>query len=120
MSPETGGGDGTVGLAVRVSAARIARRIAADRRAAGQVLVSIPRDGNGGCQITREERAFALWLIDRGGVDRVHGPWSHPSKGREADRSERILQGWRARLNAWPGIERSGRFGPDVALMCLP
>lgn len=101
-------------------AERIARRIASDRRATDRVIVSIHWGGNWGYRVTREERAFAHWLIDHGGVDLVHGHSSHHPKGLEVYRGKLILYGCGDLLNDYEGIGRYERFRPDLALMYLP
>ena len=101
-------------------AERLARRIASDRRPADRVIVSIHWGGNWGYHVAREERAFAHWLIDHGGVDLVHGHSSHHPKGLEVYRDKLILYGCGDLLNDYEGIGRYERFRPDLALMYLP
>lgn len=98
-------------------AEKLIERIAADRRAADRVVVSIHWGGNWGYEVSREEREFAHRLIDAGVVDVVHGHSSHHPKGIEVYRHKLILYGCGDFLNDYEGIGGYESFRPDLTVM---
>jgi len=101
------------------SAEAVARRIAAQRREGGIVLVSIHWGGNWGYEVAAQQRAFARALID-GGADMVHGHSSHHAKGIEVYRERPILYGCGDLITDYEGIEGYEAFRPELSLLYFP
>jgi poly-gamma-glutamate capsule biosynthesis protein CapA/YwtB (metallophosphatase superfamily) len=98
----------------------IGRRIGAQRRRGDIVVASVHWGGNWGYDVEPGQRAFARALIDRAGVDVVHGHSSHHPKGIEIYRERPILYGCGDLINDYEGIEGYEGFRPDLALMYFP
>ncbi len=98
-------------------AARMAYRISVAKRPGDLVMVSIHWGGNWGYQIPSEQRQFAHWLIDRAGVDIVHGHSSHHPKAIEIYRERPIFYGCGDFLNDYEGISGYETFRDDLTLM---
>lgn len=81
------------------------------------VVLSIHWGGNWGYEIAQEQREFAHGLIDRAGVDVIHGHSSHHVKGIEVYKSRLILYGCGDFLNDYEGIGGYGYFRGDLGLM---
>ena len=84
------------------------------------VVASIHWGGNWGYEIPDQQRQFAHALIERAGVDVVHGHSSHHSKAIEVYRNRPILYGCGDFLNDYEGIEGQSAFRDDLTLMYLP
>ena len=100
-------------------AARVAHRISLAKRPEDLVMVSIHWGGNWGYQIPSDQRQFAHWLIDRAGVDIVHGHSSHHPKAIEIYRERPIFYGCGDFLNDYEGISGHENFRDDLSLMYL-
>lgn len=98
----------------------IARRIGAERQPDDLVVASIHWGGNWGYAVADAQRRFARGLIDRAGVDVVHGHSSHHVKGIEVYRDRPILYGCGDFLNDYEGIGGYEQFRGDLALMYFP
>ena len=98
----------------------LAREIAAYKLPGDIVVMSIHWGGNWGCQISSAERAFAHGLIDRAGVDVVHGHSSHHVKGIEVYHHKPILYGCGDLLDDYEGIGEREEYRADLALMYFP
>lgn len=81
------------------------------------VIVSIHWGGNWGYEIEAEQQKFAHELIDRAGVDVVHGHSSHHAKGVESYQGKLIFYGCGDLINDYEGIEGYEAFRDDLALM---
>ena len=95
----------------------IAHQIAAVKKAGDLVVVSIHWGGNWGYRISHEQRRFAHGLIDRAGVDVVHGHSSHHPKGIEIYHDRAILYGCGDFLNDYEGISGYSQYRGDLTLM---
>ena len=95
----------------------IARRIEAEKRPGDRVVASIHWGGNWGYGVTQEQRDFAHDLIDRAGVDVVHGHSSHHAKGIEVWHDRLILYGCGDFVNDYEGIGGYEEYRGDLALM---
>lgn len=95
----------------------IARRIEAEKRPGDRVVASIHWGGNWGYGVTQEQRDFAHGLIDRAGVDVVHGHSSHHAKGIEVWHDRLILYGCGDFVNDYEGIGGYEEYRGDLALM---
>ena len=102
------------------SVERLARRIAAVKRAGDLAVVSIHWGSNWGYVVAPGEIAFARALIDLAGVDIVHGHSSHHAKAVEVYRGKLILYGCGDFINDYEGIRGHEEFRGDLALMYLP
>jgi poly-gamma-glutamate capsule biosynthesis protein CapA/YwtB (metallophosphatase superfamily) len=81
------------------------------------VVLSVHWGGNWGYEIPQEQREFARGLIDRAGVDVIHGHSSHHIKGIEVYKNKLILYGCGDFLNDYEGIGGYGYFRGDLGLM---
>ena len=96
---------------------RIGQTIASHRRVGDVVLVSLHWGSNWGYAIPTEQRTFAHQLIDRAGVDVVHGHSSHHVKAIEVHGNRLILYGCGDFLTDYEGISGLDRYRGDLALM---
>lgn len=99
------------------SVARIARDIAALRRRDDLVVLSIHWGGNWGYGASAEQRRFARALIERAGVDVIHGHSSHHPKGIEVYRDRPIFYGCGDFINDYEGIGGYEYYRGDLCLM---
>jgi len=99
---------------------RIATLVARFRGDGDLVIASIHWGGNWGYDIPDEHRRFAHALIDRAGVDLVHGHSSHHPRGIELHRGRAILYGCGDFLNDYEGIPDREAFRSDLAFMYFP
>ena len=83
------------------------------------VVASIHWGGNWGYRIAPAQRDFAHALVDRAGIDIVHGHSSHHAKGIEVYRGRPILYGCGDFLNDYEGIKDDKEFRDDLALMYI-
>ena len=95
----------------------IARQVRGRKRSGDTVVLSVHWGGNWGYDISQEERAFAHELIDRAGVDVVHGHSSHHVRGIEVYRERPIIYGCGDFLNDYEGIGGHESYRPDLSLM---
>ncbi|MBD3242406.1 MAG: poly-gamma-glutamate biosynthesis protein [Chitinivibrionales bacterium] len=99
------------------SVTQVTRHIHAHRRAGDIVVASVHWGGNWGYNIPAEHRRFAHELIDKAGVDLVHGHSSHHVRPIEIHHGRLILYGCGDFLNDYEGIVGYERFRDDLALM---
>jgi poly-gamma-glutamate capsule biosynthesis protein CapA/YwtB (metallophosphatase superfamily) len=99
---------------------RVARDIDAHRRRGDVVIASVHWGPNWGFDIGVDERSFARNLLERAGVDLVHGHSSHHVKGIEVHREKLILYGCGDFLNDYEGIAGHGEYRGDLSLMYFP
>ena len=83
------------------------------------VVVSIHWGGNWGYDIPYTNKKFAHQLIDRAGVDLLHGHSSHHAKGIEVYQDKLILYGCGDFLNDYEGIGGYEAYRDDLGLMYL-
>jgi poly-gamma-glutamate synthesis protein (capsule biosynthesis protein) len=96
-------------------------RIVGEVKGTGDVVIaSIHWGGNWGYEISKEQQQFAHLLIDRAGVDLIHGHSSHHPKGLEVYRGKLVLYGCGDFLNDYEGIRGHERFRNDLSLMYFP
>lgn len=95
----------------------LAAQIRAVKRPGDLVVASIHWGPNWGYAIAGEHRAFAHSLIDRAGVDIVHGHSSHHPRAIEVHRSRPILYGCGDFLNDYEGIHGHAEFRGELSLM---
>jgi poly-gamma-glutamate synthesis protein (capsule biosynthesis protein) len=99
------------------SIGRIAERIRAARQPGDVVVASIHWGGNWGYRIPDEQRRFAHGLVDRAGVDVIHGHSSHHPKGVEVHAGRPILYGCGEFIDDYEGIGGYEEFRSDLSLM---
>jgi len=95
----------------------LAERVRGLERPGDVVVVSIHWGDNWGYAVPEQQVAFAHALIDRAGVDLVHGHSSHHAKGIEVYRGRLVLYGAGDLLNDYEGIPGHEAFRPDLALL---
>ena len=98
----------------------IAERIAQTKTQGDIAVASIHWGGNWGYKIPSEQRRFAHGLIDRAGIDVVHGHSSHHVKGIEVHRDRLIIYGCGDFLSDYEGIQSYQNYRPDLGLMYFP
>jgi len=96
---------------------RTAAQVAAIKRPGDVVVASIHWGGNWGYAVPAPHQAFAHGLIDRCGVDVVHGHSSHHPMGIEVYRGRPILYGCGDFLNDYEGIGGYESYRGDLSLM---
>ena len=122
---EWAAGSGRAGVNVLADLSRrsleaVARQIRSERQPGDRVVASIHWGGNWGYAVSPEQRAFAHGLVDRAGVDVVHGHSSHHVKGIEVYRERPILYGCGDFLTDYEGIGGYETYRGDLALMYFP
>lgn len=96
---------------------RIAQLVLAVKRPGEVCVASVHWGGNWGFEIPPVHRRFAHGLIDRAGIDVVHGHSSHHPRAIEVYRGRPILYGCGDFLNDYEGICRYEVFRHDLVLM---
>jgi len=96
---------------------RIARMVLAVKRPGDVSVASVHWGGNWGFAIPPAHRRFAHALIDRAGIDIIHGHSSHHPRAVEVYRDRPILYGCGDLLNDYEGISCRDDFRHDLVLM---
>lgn len=96
---------------------RIGAKVRAMKRPGDVVVASIHWGGNWGYGIPGSQRRFAHLLLDRAGVDVVHGHSSHHAKGIEVHEGKLILYGCGDLVTDYEGIGGYEEFRGDLGLM---
>lgn len=99
------------------SAERIAARIKTVRNPGDVVVISIHWGNNWGYEVPAAQRMFAHQLIDRAGVDVVHGHSSHHPRAIEVYKGKAILYGCGDFLNDYEGIRGYEQYRADLVVM---
>lgn len=121
--PETWGaaaGRAGVNLLPELTAAaveRIGAQVRKVKRPGDVVVASLHWGGNWGYDIAASQQQFAHGLLDRAGVDLVHGHSSHHVQGIEVYRGKLILYGCGDLLTDYEGIGSEEEFRSDLGLM---
>lgn len=84
------------------------------------VVVSIHWGGNWGYDVPQEQQDFAHALIDKAGVDVVHGHSSHHPKPIEVYQERLILYGAGDFINDYEGISGREQYRGELTLMYFP
>lgn len=98
----------------------VAERVRHAKRPGDVAVASIHWGGNWGYGIPLAQRRFAHGLIDRAGIDVVHGHSSHHVKGIEVYQERPIIYGCGDFLSDYEGIRNHEEFRPDLGLMYFP
>jgi poly-gamma-glutamate capsule biosynthesis protein CapA/YwtB (metallophosphatase superfamily) len=96
---------------------RVARLVQGSRRRGDIVVASIHWGANWGFHVPDNHRRFAHALIDRAGIDVVHGHSSHHPKAIEVYRGRPILYGCGELLDDYEGIPGYEEYRSDLVLM---
>jgi poly-gamma-glutamate synthesis protein (capsule biosynthesis protein) len=99
------------------SVQRILKKVKEVKGGGDVVVASIHWGRNWGYNTPREETDFAHQLIDKAGVDIIHGHSSHHVKGIEVYRDKLILYGCGDFLNDYEGIGGYEYYRADLGLM---
>jgi poly-gamma-glutamate capsule biosynthesis protein CapA/YwtB (metallophosphatase superfamily) len=102
------------------SVKKIGEKVLAVKKPGDLVVASIHWGGNWGYRIPPGYAEFSHELIDRAGVDVVHGHSSHHAKAVEVYRGKLILYGCGDFLNDYEAISGYETFRGDLALMYFP
>lgn len=95
-------------------------RISSARKPGDLVMLSIHWGGNWGYRVEPEQRAFAHSLIEKAGVDLIHGHSSHHPRGIEVYQGKLILYGCGDFINDYEGIGGHEDYRGDLTLMYYP
>jgi poly-gamma-glutamate capsule biosynthesis protein CapA/YwtB (metallophosphatase superfamily) len=95
----------------------MAERIQAQKAPGEFVVVSLHWGPNWGYDIDKNQVAFAHGLIDRAGVDLVHGHSSHHPKAGEVHLGRPILYGCGDFLNDYEGITGYDAYRPNLVVL---
>lgn len=98
------------------TAAAIGAQVDAVKQPGDIAVASIHWGGNWGYAIGAEQRHFAQALIERAGIDIVHGHSSHHAKGIEVHQGRLILYGCGDFLNDYEGIRGYEKYRDDLTL----
>jgi poly-gamma-glutamate synthesis protein (capsule biosynthesis protein) len=98
----------------------IARDVADVKRPGDLAIASIHWGKNWGYEIVAEHRRFAHALIDRAGIDAVHGHSSHHARAIEVYRDRPILYGCGDFITDYEGISGYEEYRDDLVLIYLP
>ncbi|MFW6092873.1 MAG: CapA family protein [Pseudomonadota bacterium] len=99
---------------------RVAADVDAHRRAGDLVLISVHWGGNWGYAIPDEHVTLARALVDRAGVNAVHGHSSHHPLAVEIHRNRPLIYGCGDLLNDYEGIRGYEAFRSDLTFMYFP
>ncbi|MFW5682899.1 MAG: CapA family protein, partial [Phycisphaeraceae bacterium] len=98
----------------------VVRHIQSETRESDLVVFSVHWGGNWSYDVHEAQRRFAHALIERAGVDVVHGHSSHHVKGLEVHRDRLILYGCGDLITDYEGIGGHERFRPELSLLFFP
>jgi poly-gamma-glutamate capsule biosynthesis protein CapA/YwtB (metallophosphatase superfamily) len=98
----------------------IGRAVTAVKRAGDLAVASIHWGTNWGYGIPAKHRRFAHALIDRAGIDAVHGHSSHHPRAIEVYHDRPILYGCGDFITDYEGISGYEEFRDDLVLAYLP
>ncbi len=125
IPPEWAAGPATPGvhalpLPLERSIDYVADWVSAEKRSGDVAVLSIHWGGNWGFGVPDRHREFAHAVIDRAGVDLVHGHSSHHPKGIEVYRDRLVLYGCGEFLDDYEGIGGREAYRPDLVLAYFP
>lgn len=96
---------------------RVAALVRSIKQPGDLAILSIHWGGNWGFSVPRAQQQFAHAVIERGGVDLVHGHSSHHVRPIEVHNGHLILYGCGDFLNDYEGISGYEQFRGDLAAM---
>ncbi len=95
----------------------VKEQVRAFKQAGDIAILSLHWGGNWGYEIDKREIDFAHGLVDRAGIDIVHGHSSHHPKAIEIYKRRPIFYGCGDLLNDYEGIRGHREFRGDLSLM---
>jgi len=95
----------------------IADQVRALKQADDIVVLSVHWGSNWGYEVPSEQREFARQLIDKAGIDVIHGHSSHHPRGIEVYRNRPIIYGCGDFVNDYEGIGGYEEYRGDLSLM---
>ena len=98
------------------TAARVGRRVEAQKRLGSVVVVSVHWGSNWGFEISRDEVGFAHRLVDAG-ADVVHGHSSHHPRPLEVYAGRLVIHGCGDFVNDYEGIGGHEEYRGDLRLL---
>jgi poly-gamma-glutamate capsule biosynthesis protein CapA/YwtB (metallophosphatase superfamily) len=98
----------------------ISRRVRATKQPGDIAVASLHWGPNWGYEIAPDEVRFAHQLIERAGIDLIHGHSSHHPKAIEVFHGKLILYGCGDFINDYEGITGYEAFRGDLGLMYFP
>ncbi|MDA8090965.1 MAG: CapA family protein [Nitrospiraceae bacterium] len=101
------------------TALKIKKKVEEARRKDDIVIASIHWGPNWGYEVQKEQRKFAREIIDKAGIDIIHGHSSHHIKGIEVYKKRLILYGCGDFINDYEGILGYEQYRGDLGLMYL-
>jgi len=124
IPPEWAAGEGKPGVNLLPDLSdrtidRIAAQVNAVKRPGDLAVASIHWGGNWGYDVPPAQRRFAHALIERAGIDLVHGHSSHHPKGIEIHENRPIFYGCGDLLNDYEGIGGHDAFRNDLTVIFL-
>jgi poly-gamma-glutamate capsule biosynthesis protein CapA/YwtB (metallophosphatase superfamily) len=108
-----------LGPQVEPSIAHVARIIAQVKRPGDIAVASIHWGENWGFEIPERQTALARGLIDRAGIDVVHGHSSHHPKQVALYRGKLLLAGCGELISDIEGLAHYGKWRPDLVVLYL-
>ncbi len=103
-----------------VAVERIQKRVDSFKQTGDFVILSIHWGENWGYEVSDKQRQFAHDLIDKTGVDLIHGHSSNHPKGLEVYKGKLILYSAGDFINDFEGIEGYEKYPTDISLMYFP
>jgi len=95
----------------------IADQVRALKQPGDIVVLSIHWGGNWGYDVPGEQREFAHQLIDKAGINVIHGHSSHHPRGIEVYKDKPIIYGCGDFINDYEGISGHEPYRGDLSLM---
>lgn len=102
------------------SVSTVAAAVESRRRPGDLVVASIHWGGNWGYAVPDEHRSFARRLVERAGVDLVHGHSSHHTRPIEIHAGRLILYGCGDCVNDYEGVGLQRKYRGDLVLLYFP
>ncbi len=99
---------------------KIASRIKSEKQPGDIVVFSIHWGSNWGYNVPALQKEFAHQLIDKAGVDIIHGHSSHHPRPIEVYNNKLILYGAGDFINDYEGITGHEQYRDDLTLMYFP
>jgi len=99
---------------------RIGELVRGVKRPKDVAIASLHWGGNWGYAISSAQQKFAHLLIERAGIDLIHGHSSHHPQAIEVYRGKLILYGCGDLINDYEGIDGYEAYRGDLGLMYFP
>lgn len=103
-----------------VAVERIKKQVDSFKQRGDLVILSIHWGENWGYEVPHKQRQFAHDIIDKTGVDMIHGHSTNHPKGLEVYKKKLILYSAGDFINDFEGIEGYDKYPTDISLMYFP